>query len=83
MAGRSKTSTKIQAILFSKKYYDKNYAKKWIKKHKIKPIKIHETERYIRFRIREPKRFIKTSFRIKPIKKGIKLIIGKLIKTKK
>lgn len=63
-----------QAIIFDKKYYDSTKAQSWLKKHKYSPIKVHTTEEYIRFRIREPikyKRFI-----TKDIKKGIKMIIG-------
>jgi len=51
----NKNKNKIQAILFDKRYFSKNKAKEWMKKHNIKPIKdVHETKYLWRYRLMEP-----------------------------
>ena len=45
----------IQALLFSKSYYNKNQVKNYLKMHNIIPIKdIHTTNKYYRCRLIEP-----------------------------
>ena len=67
--------SQIQAIIFNKKENTKRDVKKWIRKHKITPLKeIHKTENYYRVRIKDPKEF--KHFITKNIEKGIKAVIG-------
>lgn len=45
----------IQSIIFTKQKWDATGARKWLKKHNFKPIKrVHKTERYLRYRLRDP-----------------------------
>ena len=65
----------LQAVLFSKDIYDTNRARRWLRRHKIDPIKrVHETTRFLRYRINEPDE--KYDYRIKYITDGIKYILG-------
>ena len=65
-----------QAIIFNKNLYTLNDAKKFIKKHDLKPIKeVHQTKNYYRFWLSEPDP-IKFWYVTKTIAKGIKIIIG-------
>ena len=66
----------LQAVLFSKDIYDTNRARRWLRRHKIEPIKrVHETTRFLRYRINEPD-YEKYDYRIKYITDGIKYILG-------
>jgi hypothetical protein len=66
----------IQSILFDKGYWDKERSKKWLKRYKLKPIKKpHETTRFIRYRIRDPKNY--NDFKFVNLTKTIKVIIAK------
>lgn len=66
---------KVQSVLFKKDVYDRNKAKKWLAKHNLKPIKkVHETNKYLRYRIRDPQKFQK--FRIMQVRKNIKFVMG-------
>lgn len=48
----------IQAVLFSKNYYTTSQARKWLKKENLKPIKrVHKTNKYLRYRIKNPSEF--------------------------
>ena len=70
-----KSKSKIQAVLFDIKYFNEKQAIKHLKKEKMKPIKkVHKTEKYLRYRIREPKEFKR--FRILKTDKHIAFIIG-------
>lgn len=51
---RIKARTKIQSIIFSKKSFNKTKAKNWLKGYNFKYVKMHETEKYIRFRMFTP-----------------------------
>lgn len=47
----------LQAILFNKKFYTLNTAKKWLNEHSYIPIKpAHETDNYFRFRMNQPEK---------------------------
>lgn len=69
-------SNNIQAVLFKKKYYTSEQARKYLKKKKYKPIKrVHKTENFLRYRLKNPELF--NSFITKKINKNkIHLIIG-------
>lgn len=65
----------IQAILFNKNMWNYNMAINWIEEHNFYPIKpVDITNRFYRFRIRDPKQFNK--LRIKKTKDGIDFIFG-------
>ena len=65
----------LQAVLFSKDLYDTTRARRWLRKNKIIPCKrVHETTRFLRYRIKEPD--YKYEYRIKRISDGIKMIFG-------
>ena len=67
--------SEIHSVLFDDKMYTTAEARKWLKKHNLKPIKIvHHTENYLRYRIKDPSLF--KSFITKEIKPGIKFVIG-------
>ena len=71
--------THVQAILFDKTIYDEKKAAKWLKDHKIHPIKeVHVTENYYRYRLKVPDED-KYRYRTDDLKNGIKYIIGYLI----
>jgi len=65
----------IQAIIFSRKFWNTELAEEWLKKHKYRPIKpVHITKNYYRYRLKDPKKL--SGYRTKEIGIGIKLIIG-------
>jgi len=68
--------SEIQSVIFMKKFYDTKKARRFLKRNKLKAIKkVHITENYYRYRIRNPKRY--KTFRTKPLKKKrVKVIIG-------
>jgi len=48
--------SKIQSILFDKNKWHSLKAQRWLKKHDYKSLKkVHITDKYLRYRIREPK----------------------------
>lgn len=64
----------IQAVIFKKRYYNAERARKWLDKHKLIPIKrVDKTQNYLRYRITPPKY---KRYAIKKIKGGIKLVLG-------
>ena len=47
--------SKVQSILFEKSKWTPADAREWLSIHKIKPLKkVHVTDRYYRYRVREP-----------------------------
>ncbi len=73
----------VQSILFDKEKFTIEEAREWLKKHKYKDNGYDETDKYYRFRQRDPEDFIKDSFRTIQISDGIKFVIGKLKEDKK
>ena len=64
-----------QSVIFSKDLYDTTRARRWLRKNKIIPCKrVHETTRFLRYRIKEPD--YKYEYRIKRISEGVKMIFG-------
>lgn len=52
-----KPCTQIQSIIFEKKKFKSEDARKWLKKYGYKPIKrVDKTKNFLRYRIREPKK---------------------------
>jgi hypothetical protein len=68
--------SEIHSVLFDKNYYDEKLAKTWLKIEGLHPIKkVHITENFLRYRIRDPNLFKR--FITKEIPKDhVKLIIG-------
>ena len=67
--------TVTQSIIFSKEFYDTARARRWLSRHHYVPIKrVHETTRYLRYRIKEPDE--RYEYRIKPFTNGVKAVIG-------
>ncbi|MCX7611852.1 MAG: phage portal protein [Ignavibacterium sp.] len=69
---------KIQTLIFSKKYFTLEEAKKWIEEHGFVDNGVDETENSYRFRQRDPEDFDPESFRTITIDTGIKAVVGKL-----
>ena len=68
------TRGSVQAVIFSREMFNSDAARKFLKKHKLVPMKrVHKTKRYLRYRIAEPKEGTKK--RIKTITNGIKFIL--------
>ena len=68
--------TVTQAIIFSKDLNDTASARRWLKLHHFTPIKrVHETARYLRYRIKEPD-YDHYEYRTKQISNGIKIVIA-------
>lgn len=66
--------TEIQSIIFNKQNYSIDSAKKFLKDHKLFPIKdVHITKNYYRFRLKNPDTSI-YNYKIKQISSGVKLI---------
>lgn len=52
--------SKLQAVIFNKKHFNKDQAAKWLKEHSKSPIKeAHETKNYLRYRLEDPAPFNK------------------------
>lgn len=69
--------SKVQAVLFKKRYWKLSSSMKWLKEHNFKPIKkMHETPEYYRYRLREPTKFKRLRTITNPKYKSVKFIIG-------
>jgi hypothetical protein len=64
----------IQSILIPKNLFTLEQAKNWMKKNNFPILKVHETNKYYRFRQQTPETFNK--YYTKKIKNEIELIIG-------
>lgn len=71
-------STEVQSVIFDKSKYNVTKAKKWLRDNDFVAPKVDKTDRYLRFRQKEPSYFDESSFRTIPFGKGtgIKAIIG-------
>ena len=71
-------STQVQSVIFEKSKYSVTEAKKWLRDNGFVAPKVDKTDRYLRFRQKEPSYFDESSFRTIPFGKGkgIKAIIG-------
>ena len=71
-------STEVQSIIFDKSMYSVTEAKKWLRDNSFVAPKVDKTDRYLRFRQKQPSYFDESSFRTIPFGKntGIKAIIG-------
>lgn len=66
--------SKIQAVLFDGRYWEQDDARKWLRQHKLKPIKpVHITEHYMRYRILTPHK--NKQYRTKKLDNHVTLII--------
>jgi len=76
LGGKPKiNSSHPQSILFRKRGWSENKARKWLKKHGYKSGKVDKTKNYLRFRQESPSKF--KEFRIQSFgTKGIKVILG-------
>jgi hypothetical protein len=77
-------SMKMQNIMFEKKKWKNKAIQKWLKMHKLIPIKSPDiTKNFIRIRLIEPYKFTQSTFRIISFGNsdiGIKSVVGKLKK---
>lgn len=71
-------STQVQSVIFEKSKYSVTQAKKWLRDNGFVAPKVDKTDRYLRFRQKQPGYFDESSFRTIPFGKGkgIKAIIG-------
>lgn len=68
-------SSRVQSVLFDRKYWSGSKARTWLKNHNLTPIKrVHKTEAKLRYRIRNPKQF--SGIRTKTVSKHIQLLVG-------
>lgn len=69
------SGSKIQSILFKKKYWTENSSYNWLLRHNLYPIKpAHLYPNFIRYRLVNPDKF--KYFITKKIDNGINLVIG-------
>jgi len=69
---------KIQTIIFDKKFFTLEEARKWIKDHNFQDNGVDETENSYRFRQLDPELFEPDSFRTITLTEGVKAVVGKL-----
>lgn len=68
-------NTKVQSIIFKKRFWTIPRAIKWLNNHGFKYIKVDEKENYYRFRQFPPKKSYKYITKENPKYKSIKFII--------
>jgi len=66
--------SEVQSILFDNTQWQLTDALYWLQEHEIIPMKIHETKKHHRFRIKNPKNY--SHFITKKLRHGISLVIG-------
>ena len=66
--------SQVQAILFNKNKWSLKSSLRWLHSHGFKPLKVHETIKFFRYRFRDPSKFSK--LRNKKISNGIEFIFG-------
>jgi hypothetical protein len=71
-------STTVQSLIFDKKKFTVEQAKKWAKDHDFRNDKVDETPDSIRLRQKDPADFIEGSFRTIELTDGVKAVIGRL-----
>lgn len=72
---------RLQAVLFDKEAFDPFAARHYLKISKIPRLKrVHETDKYYRYRIRDPKEFDEATFRTVRMSPHIVYIMGNLNK---
>lgn len=72
-----KKATEIQTLIFDKKKFTKEEARKWAKDHDFSTAKgVDETGSSFRIRQKDPGRFVAGSFRTIEITDGVKAVIG-------
>ena len=69
------SNSSIQSILFDRKYWTTEKARKWLLKHKLKAIaKVEFTDNFLRYRISDPEQY--ESFAVKKTESHLDIIIG-------
>jgi hypothetical protein len=69
----------IQAVIFDKEAFDPHMARHYMAISKIPRLKrVHETNQYFRYRVRDPNEFNEKSFRTVNMSPYIKYIMGDL-----
>jgi phage head maturation protease len=71
-------TTTVQSLIFDKKLFTVEQAKKWAHDHDFRNDKVDETTDSIRLRQKDPNDFIEGSFRTIELTKGVKAVIGRL-----
>lgn len=69
----------VQAVIFSKKDWSTEDARKWLFEHDYRPIKrVDKTKNFLRYRLKDPKQF--KTFRTRPLKtkdgRRFQLVLG-------
>lgn len=75
---KATTSTRVQSLIFDKKLFTVETAKKWALDHEFKADKVEETEDSIRIGQVEPSEFLEDSFRTIELTDGVKAVSGRL-----
>lgn len=68
--------TKIQTIIFSKEFFNKTKAVKWLDKNNFKGTIADDKSTTVRFRQASPDKFKEDTFRTIELTKGVKAVIG-------
>jgi len=69
--------SEVQAVIFDNKKWRTPSAARWLSAHGYRPIKrVHHTENYLRYRIRDPRKY--GSFRLTKKEGGIRLVLGRV-----
>jgi len=71
-------TTTVQSLIFDKKNFTIEEARKWARDHDFRDDKVDETEDSIRLRQKDPADFIEGSFRTIELTDGVKAVIGRL-----
>ena len=76
--GMKAETTTTQTLIFDKKNFTVEEAKKWARDHDFRDDSVDETEDSIRLRQQDPADFIDGSFRTIELTDGVKAVIGRL-----
>ena len=71
-----RSGSKIQSIIFKKRYWNTERAKRWLREHNFEGLKVDETQNYLRFRQEDPSEFGIGSYRTINLTKSIKAVVG-------
>lgn len=75
MSSESKLPSEIQAVIFDRRRFTTDRARKWLKEHNLKAIKrVDKKGNQLRYRLRSPSRYKR--FITKKTSKAISFIIG-------
>ena len=73
---KSRLGSKVQSIMFKKRYWTLNRAKNWLRDEGFTGLIVDETDNNYRFRQEEPSKFKDGSFRTIKLKPSIQAVVG-------